>query len=143
VPVNVRWSAVRTRVGAALIGLAVLLGAAVAPLPAQAEPYWRVRVYVAPGKSSCTLRWVRSYWDGPVNAYKVWVVPQEVGPNAPQTYRQISVTPPLAGRAANVRVGSLTRGAAYVFWLQAFYPSYFRSGPINMQVATTEVCIPT
>ncbi|MFG1924807.1 hypothetical protein [Cryptosporangium sp. NPDC048952] len=136
-------SRARARWGAVLVGLTVTMGVLVAPAPAQADPYWRVQVYVTPGKSSCSLRWVRSYWDGPVNAYKVWVVPQEVGPNAPQTYRQVSVTPPSAGGTANVRIGSLTKGAGYVFWLQAFYPSYFRNGPINMQVATSRVCIPT
>jgi hypothetical protein len=135
-PYPARW-------GAVLVGLAVLLGVLAAPAPARAEPYWRVQVNVSPGKSSCTLRWIRSYWDGPVNAYKVWVVPQNISVNAPQTYRQVNVTPPIAGQTATVRIGSLSRGAPYVFWLQAFYPSYFRSGSINMQVATTRVCVPT
>jgi hypothetical protein len=128
---------------ALIVGLAVLLGVLVAPAPAQAEPYWRVQLVVTAGKASCTLKWVRSYWDGPVNAYKVWVVPQNVGPNSPQTYRQVNVVPPVAGGTATVRIGSLAKGAPYVFWLQAFYPSYFRSGPINMQVATSRVCVPT
>lgn len=145
-----RPSAARPRVvcpraclGAVIVGLAVTLGVLVAPVPAQAEPYWRVQLVVTAGKASCTLKWVRSYWDGPVTAYQIWVVPQNIGPNAPPTYRQVRVTPPVAGAAATVRIGSLTTGAPYVFWLQAFYPSYFRSAPINRQVATSRVCVPT
>ena len=124
----------KNRRGALALGLAVVLGALSVPAPAHADPYWRVQVNVAPGRSSCTLTWVRSYWDGPVNAYKVWVVPQNVVIGAPQTYRQVNVTPPRAGQTATVRIGALARRAPYVFWLQAFYPSYFRSGPINMLV---------
>ena len=133
----------RSRVAATILGLAVLLGVLGPAAPAQAEPYWRVQVTVAAGPSSCTLRWIRSYWDGPVSAYKVWVVPQNISVNAPSTYRQVNVRPPRAGQTATARIGSLTRGAPYVFWLQAFYPSYFRNAPVNMQVATSRVCVPT
>ncbi|SHN46059.1 fibronectin type III domain-containing protein [Cryptosporangium aurantiacum] len=131
------------RLAVAVTGLAVLLGVLGPAAPAHADPYWRVQVTVTPGASSCTVGWVRSYWDGPVSAYKIWVVPQNIAPGASQTYRKVNVTPPAAGRATRVRVGSLTRGAPYVFWLEAFYPSYFRSGQVSMQVATSRVCKPT
>ncbi|GAA3395897.1 hypothetical protein [Cryptosporangium minutisporangium] len=132
------------RLAAAFLGLAVLLGVLVGPAaPAHADPYWRVQVRVTAAKSACTVTWVRSYWDGPVSAYKIWVVPQNIAPGAPQTYRKVNVRPPATGGTANVRVGSLTRRAPYVFWLEAIYPSYFRSAPISMQVATSRVCVPT
>ncbi|TQS46736.1 hypothetical protein [Cryptosporangium phraense] len=123
-----------------LVVLGVALGAA---SPARANPYWRVSVTVAPGKASCTLTWIRDYYDGPVNGYTVWVVPQNVLINAPQTYRKIPVTPQSPGTTKTVKVGALTKGAPYVFWLEASFPSYFRNGPITMQVATTRVCVPT
>ncbi|MFI5954250.1 fibronectin type III domain-containing protein [Cryptosporangium sp. NPDC051539] len=131
------------RSGAVLVVLAVLAGVLSVASPARANPYWRVAVNVTPGRASCTLSWIRDYWDGPVNAYTIWVVPQDVRINAPQAYRKIPLTPQTAGASKSVKVDGLTKGAPYVFWLEAFYPSYFRNGPISKQVATTRVCVPT
>lgn len=131
------------RRAAAVVGVALLLGAFAGPVStASANPYWRVPVSVTAGRASCTVSWIRDYWDGPVAVYKVWVVPQNIAPGASQTYRKITVAPQAPGRTANATVGALTKGAPYVFFLEALYPSNSRSGRLSVQVATSRVCVP-
>lgn len=127
---------------AVVVGLAVLLGVLVVPAAAQASPYWRVSVGVTPGRGFCTVSWLRDYWDGPVSSYKIWVVPQAVAPGASSTYRKVTVVPQYPGTSKSVRIGSLTRGASYVFWLEALYPSYFRTGQVSVQQGTSRACVP-
>jgi hypothetical protein len=131
------------RFAALTLGLAVLVGVFVGPGAAEANPYWRVGVGVAPGKASCKVTWTRDYWDGPVATYKIWVVPQQVAPNAGNTYRKITVTPQNPGLTKTITVGGLRSGRGYVFWLEALYPSYFRSGQVSVQQGTSRVCKPT
>lgn len=125
------------------LGLAVVLGAFTGPVAAQASPYNdRTSVGVVAGKASCTVSWTREYWGGSVITYRVWVVPQDLAPGASSVYRKITVSPQNPGVTKSVKIGSLTKGSAYVFWLETVFQGYIRAAQVSVQQGTSRGCVP-
>lgn len=123
------------------LGLAALLGGVAGPGAAQASAY-PTMVGVVPGKASCAVTWWRPYFGTPITTYKVWVVPQEIAPKASPIYRKIVVTPQKPGAVKSITVGALTKGAGYVFWLEADFPSYVHAGQVSLQQGASRPCVP-